>query len=291
MYRYRIAGQEFYFSGPFPEIEFFKVAGTKPGEADEASPFVFSSFPGTEYPGLASRTAGWVAGAQRPVEVYEGSSGFLLKIAGCGEFIIPPYGETINKKDAQGGLSQLDREVILGPALVLALALRGVWSLHASAAMYKGNVIAFLGESGQGKSTLVKYLSESPGWTLIADDMLPVVLNGNDVTALPCFPQLKLPVHAQPAAGLPEQLPLKYICVLSRADPDQTPVLTGISTSSTVHALLSHIAGTRMFNKDLLTKHLKFSSRAAPSLTAYRLVNPHRRDTLPLVKGYLEEIG
>ena len=285
MYRYRIAGQEFCFPGPFPEIELFRVDGIKSGPREYST-----SCSGNEYSNLVSRTTGWVAGAQRLVEMYGVPNGFLLKVAGMGELIISGHGETITQRFQEDELSQLDREVILGPALVLALALRGVWSLHASAAMYKGNVIAFLGESGQGKSTLAAYLSGNPGWSLVADDILPVILNGKAVNILPRFPQLKLPLNAQPAAGLPEQLPLKYICVLTHAAADQMPALTGISTSSTVHSLLRHIAGTRMFNTDLLAKHLKFSSQAAPSLTAYRLVHPLRRDTLPVVRDHLEKI-
>ena len=156
--------------------------------------------------------------------------------------------------------------------------------------MYKENVIVFLGESGQGKSTLAAYLSQSPGWRLVADDILPVKMDPNGVSVLPRFPQLKLPMDAQPGVHLPEQLPLKSICVLEHAEADQMPELQKLSTAQTVQALLSHIAGTRMFNASLLTKHLEFSTQAAKQISAYRLINPHRRDTLPLVREFLEKI-
>jgi ABC-type glutathione transport system ATPase component len=172
----------------------------------------------------------------------------------------------------------------------LALALRGVWSLHASAVMYKENVIVFLGESGQGKSTLAAYLSQNIDWRLVADDILPTQMDLNTVNVLPHFPQLKLPINAQPGVDLPERLPLKTICVLTQAEVNQMPELQKISTAQTVQALLGHIAGTRMFNAELLASHLEFSTQVAKQIPAYRLIHPHRRDTLPLVKDFLEKI-
>jgi hypothetical protein len=107
---------------------------------------------------------------------------------------------------------------------------------------------------------------------------------------LPRFPQLKLPVDAQPGVKLPENLPLTTICVLTHAEPDEMPELQKISTAQTVQALLGHIAGTRLFNAELLSRHLEFSTQAAKKISAYRLIHPHRRDTLPLVREFLEKI-
>lgn len=285
-----MSGQDFYFPVPIPELEPFERTN---GTADKAIPFVPPSFLGNE---LISRTEGWVGNDQRVVEVYYTSRGIILKIEDSGEFFISPHGETIGKSDcrssmaAQSDLQKLDREIILGPVIVLALALRSVWCLHASAAMYKENVIVFLGESGQGKSTLAAYLSQSAGWRLVADDILPVKMDADSVSVLPHFPQLKLPVNAQPAIGLAEQLPLKYICVLTHAAPDQKPELQKLSPAQAVQALLSHIAGTRMFDASLLAKHLEFSAQTAKQTPAYCLINPHRRDTLPLIMEFLEKL-
>jgi hypothetical protein len=125
---------------------------------------------------------------------------------------------------------------------------------------------------------------------LVSDDILPVKMDPSGVSVLPRFPQLKLPMDAQPGVHLPDQLPLKYICLLEQAEADQTPKLQKMSTAQTVQALLGHIAGTRMFNASLLTKHLEFSTQAAKQISAVRLINPHRRDTLPLIRDFLEKI-
>jgi hypothetical protein len=239
---------------------------------------------------LFARATNWMDGAERELEAWYASSGILLKTSGGSDFYIAPDGlaiEQISKNTSH--LTNLDRSILLGPALILSLALRNVLSLHASAAMYKENVIVFLGESGMGKSTLAAYLSKNAGWRLVADDILPVTYK-NDLQILPHFPQLKLPLNDQPAIGLPEHLPLKTICVLERANADSMPELQKLSTAQTVQALLSHIAGTRIFSAELLAKHLEFSTQAAAQVTAYKLTNPHRREALSMIKELLERI-
>jgi hypothetical protein len=284
MAAYHFAGRDFHFSAPISELRPFEV---KNAAVEEVDPFVSQLFRKNK---LISRTEGWVAGAQRIVEIYDTLQGMLLKVEGGGEFFITPHGEIVSRSDCQSDLQELNREIILGPVLVLALALRDVWSLHASAVMYKESVIVFLGESGQGKSTLAGYLSQSPGWRRVADDILPVQVDGNKINVLPHFPQLKLPLNAQPGVGLPEHIPLKTICVLRNAEPDQIPELQKLSMAQGVQSLLGHITGTRMFNATLLAKHLEFATQAAKQIPAYQLVNPHRRDTLPLVQELLETI-
>ncbi len=282
---HRMAGLDFHFPVSIPELSSFKKKNV---EGEDSFAFAPHSFCERE---LISLAEGWVGGTQRSVEVYDTPCcGTRLKVEGCGEYFVAPHGQVIGKLSPHEELDPLDREVIAGPALVLALALRGVLSMHASAAMYKGNVIAFLGESGQGKSTLAGYLSQYAGWQLVADDILPIKIDAAGVHVLPHFPQLKLEANAQPGINLPEQLPLKYICVLAHAETEQMPELQKISTAQGTQSLLGHIAGTRMFNESLLAKHLQFSMWVASQTPAYRLIHPHRRDTMPLVRDFLERI-
>jgi hypothetical protein len=278
---YIFAGQNFYFSHHIQTLNIFQA-----GIVEEANPFLIRPFiKGV----LISCTEGWVAGSERLVEVYDEPSAMVLDVEGCGEFFIGKDGLQIGKSDQQGELSSLDREIILGPVLVLALALRGVWSLHASAAKYKEKVVVFLGESGQGKSTLAEYLSRNEQWQLVADDILPVKMDASGLNVLPRFPQLKLPVDSQPGIDLPEQLPLSMLVVLEHAEASQMPELKKLLIAQTVQSLLSHTAGTRMFTPSLLSQHLEFSTRAAQQIPAFKLIYPHRRDTLQQIKDFLEK--
>jgi hypothetical protein len=284
---YRLSEQNFCFSQPVAELVAFEIRNATACQDD---PFVFNPVLEGESPKLISRTEGWVAGMQRLVEVYTTSRGMLLNVEGGGEFFIAAHGETIVKQKFHEQLTKLEQEIVLGPALVLALAMRGTWSLHASAAMFAEKTIVLLGESGQGKSTLAAYLSGSPGWRLVADDILPVKMDPDGVNVLPHFPQLKLPVEAQPGPGLPEQIPLTRLCVLTPAGQDTMPELQLFPPNLAIQALLSHTAGTRMFTPEMLGKHLSFCSLVAGHVPVYQLAYPHRRDALPGIKELLETI-
>lgn len=286
---YHLVGADISFPGRVDELDIFGV--------DDRNNFSSLPLSYTPPPTLPVRAKNWMDGEERDLEAWRAPPGILLRTSGGSDFYITPDGmaiERINedavKQDLFPRLTNLDRSILLGPALILSVALRSIWSLHASAVIYKENVIVFLGESGHGKSTLAAYLSQGKDWRLVADDILPVQIGSNGVNVLPHFPQLKLPMDAQPGVDLPERLPLKYICVLTHAEAGQMPELQKLSTAQTVQSLLSHIAGTRLFDSSLLAKHLDFSAQVGKQTPAYRLIHPHRRDTLPLVKGFFEKI-
>jgi hypothetical protein len=245
---------------------------------------------------LSRRTVGWVGGKNRKVETWRASPGYLLKVTGGSDFYIAPDGGSIVKAEhgagkQPSGLSALDRHILLGPALVLALALHETWCLHASAALYKGDLIVLLGESGRGKSTLAGYLSEDfPDWRLVADDILPVSMTAEGVTAWPRFPQLKLPGDGQPGADLPEKIRVSKVCVLtsSRSGGKSDPQL--LPAAQAIQEYLGHTAGARLFEPDLLEKHLAFCAQAAGSVPVYRLPYTRRHSALPHVKEQLESL-
>ena len=284
---YRFAAQEFYFPGMVPEALPYEVTNTEEETAEKAVPLVTNTFLPNE---LIARTKGWVANAHRMVEIWSAPAGLLVRTQGGSDFVISPDGMEIRcARQVITGLNETDRQILLGPVLVLALALRETWSLHASAAIYKGTLILFLGESGQGKSTLAAYLAREVGWLLAADDILPVTMGADGATAWPRFPQLKLPVDAQPGPGLPEQLTISNVCVLSDAGVYEMPALERLPASQAVQVFLGHTAGTRLFTPELLGKHLAFCSQAAERVPVYRLIYPHRWEALPIVKDLLEK--
>ena len=282
MKRYRPAGQEFQFPCPVLELEPFGLASAPDVPA--------SDYPAAVPPALTllSQTMGLVGGASREVEVWSAPPGLLLKVSGGSDFNIAPQGEYIQRVESspdEAFWPQLDREILVGPALVLALALRSVWSLHASAVTCNGQAIAFLGESGQGKSTLAAHLAST--MQLVVDDILPVTLTDSGLTCWPHFPQLKLPLDAQPGPSLPESLPVRHICLL---DISEQISLQPISSSEATQTLLRHTAGTRLFPPGLLAEHLSFCAQAAGKIQVSRLGYPRNMDALPHVKALLEAL-
>jgi hypothetical protein len=283
MPHYRPAGQDFEFPGPIPELEPFATHCVEPSLVDD--PFVPLSFLGNE---LISRTEGWLGGAYRQVETWTAPPGILLKVAGGSDFYISSGGQTIVR--VANVTPDLDHEILTGPALVLALAMRGTWCLHASAVMQSDRALLFLGESGQGKSTLAAHLAADHHFRLVADDILPVTTGKTGLNVWPRFPQLKLPLDSQPGTLLPESIPAGWICVLTDTEPEKTPGLKPLSRSRALQALVSHTAGTRLLEPELLAKHLTFCAQVAEHIPFYALSYPHRKDALPEIQEILKSL-
>ena len=286
---YRFAGQEFNFFHPVPELKPFEIIDYE-RTAEIAVPFNLNEIFDVESsasPSLVCQTTGWVAGELRLVKVSEIPTGTMLDVEEGGRFFISHNGKSISKLDAPSEFTYLDYEVLLGSVFTLALAMRGVWSLHASAAIHKDNLVVILGESGEGKSTLAAYLNQE-GWQRVSDDILPVQIGEDGLMAYPHYPQQKLTADAQPWLHLPGQMPVRTICLLIPVGKDNSTAIAPLSTSETARALLAHTAGTRLFNSGLLKEHLGFCTASAAKVAGYRLDYPHRREILPLIREMLE---
>lgn len=96
---------------------------------------------------------------------------------------------------------------LIGPALAVLLRQRGCLILHASAVVIGPIAVAFLGDSGWGKSTLAASL-HGRGHRLLADDAVVVRVDGGRPAVLPGVPRISLwPESAAALAGDAERLP------------------------------------------------------------------------------------
>lgn len=98
-------------------------------------------------------------------------------------------------------------QFVLGPAIGALLHLRGVFALHASAVEIGGRAVLFIGDKGQGKSTLAAKMYDR-GHGFISDDIVPITLLGDQFVVSPAYPQVKLWPDAIESMGRdPESLP------------------------------------------------------------------------------------
>src|ERR1700745_2893354 len=82
-------------------------------------------------------------------------------------------------------------EYLLGQVLSFAMLVRGVEPLHATAVVVGGGAVAFLGDSGYGKSTLgASFVREN--YPLLTDDVLVLEQCGQQMLAHPGMPRIKL---------------------------------------------------------------------------------------------------
>ena len=239
---------------------------------------------------LTYQGPGWVAGKLRQVSCWRTSQGYRVEVEGAGRFSIDRDGRLV-ALDGAGLDPAMLTEVVLGPPLILALAMRDIWCLHGSAVLYGGRVIALLGPTRIGKSTLAAHLGSDGGalWRPVADDLLPVSMSGTGPLALPRFPQPKLPPDAQPSRGLPERLPLGGIYVLAEPETSQDGVATSsLAERERVLTLVRHTMAGRLFGKELLARHMAFCSEVASRVPIRRMVYPHRRTALEQARRALE---
>src|SRR5688500_16488828 len=104
-------------------------------------------------------------------------AGLHLSYAPYGECTIAADGSELTWYPGQESLPEIVRAVVLGPALALALHLRGTLTLHGSAVGLGGHAIAVLAPRFHGKSTLALALVRA-GATLVTDDSIAVDVDG-----------------------------------------------------------------------------------------------------------------
>lgn len=202
----------------------------------------------------------------------------------------------------------LIRTYILGTMLAVALYQRGRLVLHASAVDLQGEVVAFIGESGWGKSSMAAAL-HAQGHTLVADDLAPVDLDAEPPCVAPGYPQIKLTNESAAALGIPgeqlvelhptegkrgcrltdgfarDTLPLRAIYVLAYG-PEQN--ITPLRPQEAVVELIRHSYPSRLLVSGGAA-HLRQCARLVATVPIYRLSRPQRLSALPDLADLIEE--
>lgn len=100
-------------------------------------------------------------------------------------------GHTISIHMLEGADVGEVRAMILGGILATLLRQRGLLVVHACSVARDGEAVAFVGDSGWGKSTLAEFFCQN-GYRLINDDVVAMDLSGDEVIVVPGYPQIKL---------------------------------------------------------------------------------------------------
>jgi hypothetical protein len=279
---YRLAGRTLCASPPLPDLEPF--ADDPPVASVPLPPPRPSEAGATVHRGEV-----WLGGGLRTIDCRRGPDGFRLSVAGAGELLVTADGGRIAQIAGDVEATPLIAETAVGPGLVLALALQDVWCLHAGGATFDGRAIALVGESGAGKSTLAAALGRRGGlWRLLADDLLPVAIDGGRPVALPRFPQARIPTAAQPGAEHPERLELAAVVLLAPPPADGRLALEPVDPRRAVLALVHHTFASCLFDRERLARHLDACAGLADRVPVRNLVYPRRRSALSAVGDLLE---
>lgn len=236
---------------------------------------------------------GIVAGRVERVRSWLSAEGWrTVEFASGDRFRVSPDGLSValTAGSTAGAVRERRLELAVGAPLALALALRGVHLLHASAVAGPEGVVALCGDSGAGKSTLAAAAVEHPGLGRVADDILPVRL-GADPVALPHFPQLKLPHDRWYPQGAPPRLPLRGLVVLDRGGEGAALALERLEPAAALAEIVRAGVATRLLDRALLARHFELCAEAVSNLAVARLRYPTGGASLQRALGALRSLA
>jgi hypothetical protein len=184
---------------------------------------------------------------------------FLLRLAGVATYYVRDGAEVV--VDPEAGAPELDlRSYLMGNLFAVLCHQRGLLPLHASAIATPRGAVAFLAQSGGGKSSMVAFLSRR-GHRVLADDICLIdPAAPQDRRVLPVAPWLKLwsttlDAMGESSRGLsrifsddekyryaleePEApTPLAELILLERAEPEAEVSFERLAPVHALHAML-----------------------------------------------------
>lgn len=231
----------------------------------------------------------------------------VVYVRGTGVFIVE-QGKQITVVPDDQSQELLIRFHLVGTIMAIALYQRNFLVLHASAVKINGGAVAFLGVSGEGKSsTAAAFVTH--GYSIITDDVAPIDLTTTPCVIHPGFPQVKIgaamaevlgyeynrlhAVHTfkekralKPRKGFSlDPVPLKRIYVLQTADKFE---IAPINPSEAVTEIVRHSRPTTLYHSADAT-HFFQCANLVKQHQVYRLSRPKDLSLLPELIEFVED--
>jgi hypothetical protein len=111
--------------------------------------------------------------------------GYVGRMPWIADFVISADLTHVVCHPVPSGLKEVIPIVVPGTITAFLLAMRGRCVLHGSAVDVGGQGVAFVGPSGQGKSTMAAIFC-SAGASLVTDDVLPLEFGGTGESSVSC---------------------------------------------------------------------------------------------------------
>ena len=253
----------------------------------------------------------WLSSARR-------QSGYLLRFPDLADFFVSAAGARINCYPVPAAPVETTRHLLLDHVLPLLLELRGRLALHASAVAGPGGAIAFVGATGQGKSTLSASLAQE-GYALLTDDCLALEEQEGRFLATASYPGLRLwpdavaSVFAEGTASSPvahytakqrlgpdhgrlrfraAPVPLGWLYVLAPmevAHPAAPTTMTPLAPPEAFSELVKHTYRLEVADRERLKREFDRLSRLAVEPRVFRLAYPRDLSRLSSVREAIVE--
>lgn len=237
--------------------------------------------------------------------------GIHVRFPELADFQVAADGKKVHAIPVPGLDAATLEHLHLNQILPLALSAQGIPVFHASSVALNGAAVAFLGESGRGKSTLATHLVLH-GSPLITDDGLILSTTETHPLVMPSHPSVRLWQDSQdalvgtrlPAAApvaftnkvrllagnlLPlceQALPLRRAYFLGEGD-SQDIAITPLSGAAAALEWIKHSFLLDIGDKKQLTSHFEQIGHLASQSISFRLDYPRRYDRLDDVRAAL----
>jgi len=119
------------------------------------------------------------------------AGGYFLRFPGLADFVVSHDAQDIRCYVFPDTPAKTVRHLILDQVMPLLLSRHGRFVLHGSAVSTSQGAIAFIGQTGWGKSTLAASFSEH-GMAVLTDDCLLLQQNGEHFHVIPSYPGVRL---------------------------------------------------------------------------------------------------
>lgn len=136
-------------------------------------------------------------------QFYRMDTGYLLRFPDLGDFEVSADGCAVHCWPATGISEATVQHLYLNQVLPLTLSKQGKLVFHASAVEIDGVAVAFMGESGKGKSTLAASFTSS-GFRFLTDDGLMVEACDDGYRVMPSHPSIRLWQDSEAALIAPD---------------------------------------------------------------------------------------
>lgn len=240
---------------------------------------------------------------------YRRHQGYLLRFPQLADFEVAADGRGVEAWGAPGVADATVKHLYLNQVLPLALSRQGKLVFHASAVDIAGRCVAFVGPSGRGKSTIAASFATS-GTSFLTDDGLQLEWRGDQLTALPSHPSIRLWEDSQAAlidamttsappveytakarflagpdlAFCTEPRPLQSIFYLGTRDVPAVEILP-MKPAAALLELVRHSFLLDLDEQQVLALHFDEISRIANRPIHYHLDYPRRFEDLPALRG------
>lgn len=127
---------------------------------------------------------------QQPMALQLSPEEAVIYLKDTGLFLVQGGNRITIIPAAEASLRRI-QTALVGTVMAILLYQRGLLVLHASVVNINGGAVVFLGNSGEGKSSIAAAL-HTQGYRIITDDVAPVTLDQGTAKVASSFPQIKL---------------------------------------------------------------------------------------------------